>query len=157
MGSSDLQTRVWVTLVIKDILIIYLTTDETNKHLQNFNIAAYPYHPNPITYFYLKQNKKYEWIFMKPISFPNQQWQVYHLSDHGHKAPGPEPDCRPGGSPLQSAERTTRHQAEEELLGDPESVLSTQWLEVIFSGADTDGIISWAFKNRPQLPTNRQV
>ena len=50
-----------------------------------------------------------------------------------------------------------RHHAEEELLGDPESVLSTQWFEAVFSGANTDGIISWAFKNRPQLPTNQQV
>ena len=52
---------------------------------------------------------------------------------------------------------STRHQAEKELLGDPESVLSTQWLEAVFSGADTDGIIPWAFRNRPKLPTNRQV
>ena len=52
---------------------------------------------------------------------------------------------------------STRHQAEKELLGDPESVLSTQWLKAVFSGADTDGIIPWAFRNRPQLPTNRQV
>ena len=52
---------------------------------------------------------------------------------------------------------TTRHQADKGLLGDPESVLSTEWLEAVFSGADTEGIIPWAFRNRPQLPTNRQV
>ena len=46
----------------------------------------------------------------------------------------------------------TGHQAEKELLGDPESVLSTQWLEAVFSGADTDGIIPWAFRNRSPAP-----
>ena len=52
---------------------------------------------------------------------------------------------------------STRQQAEKVLLGDPESAMSDQWLEATFTGADTDGIIPWAFKNRPQLPTNRQV
>ena len=52
---------------------------------------------------------------------------------------------------------STRHQAEKGLLGDLDSVLSTEWLEAVFSGGDTNSIIPWAFRNRPHQPTNRQV
>ena len=49
---------------------------------------------------------------------------------------------------------STRHQAEKDLLGDPESVLSSRWLEAFHSGADYKDIIPWATR---KLPTTRQV
>ena len=50
---------------------------------------------------------------------------------------------------------STRHQAEKELLGDPESVLSTQWLKAVFSGADTDGIIPWPAGPSGTVPSSQ--
>ena len=50
---------------------------------------------------------------------------------------------------------STRHQAEKDLLGDPESCLSSQWLEAFHSGGDYKDIIPWT--ETRQLPTIRQV
>ena len=52
--------------------------------------------------------------------------------------------------------RTSR-QAEKTLLGVPNSVLAHQWLEAFYSGEEYQHLLPWDFRNRPQLPTKRQL
>ena len=54
-------------------------------------------------------------------------------------------------------EMGTRKQAEKPLLGQPESVLSEEWLQAFHSGDQYDNLLPWDFKNRPVLVTKRQV
>ena len=51
----------------------------------------------------------------------------------------------------------TRGQVSKGLLGNPESVLDDKWLEAHHTGQEFSHIIPWDFKNRPQLPTKKQV
>ena len=51
----------------------------------------------------------------------------------------------------------TRGQVSKGLLGNPESVLDVKWLEARHAGEECSHIFPWDFKNRPQLPTKKQV
>ena len=51
----------------------------------------------------------------------------------------------------------TRGQENKDLLGKPDSVLDIKWLEAYFAGSGFTDIIPWDFKNKPQLPTKKQV
>ena len=54
-------------------------------------------------------------------------------------------------------EMATRGLATKDLLGDPDSVLDAKWLEAYHAGDEYSHMLPWDFKNRPQLPTKRQV